>query len=186
MGKPFVMPVDQAEDLAPKNRQTPEGVWQGTVEESRVRGLEFLQRYTPDELTKQGYASSDVEAVSPQVGSLQGLEGQEDVGNHKFFTPDIILRDGDLAIEEEAPEAAWQLQRSQRAVTNMAKAFGFVDEVEVDGKAGYIVQPEFFDMLRNGTLKGQQIGFVVKHRTWKNKAGKEGVEEQVTTYLPAV
>jgi hypothetical protein len=188
MGKPFVVPVKQAQDLAPRNDEPiPAGAWQGTVEESRVRGLDFLADRTADQLAKQGFTSADVEVVSLQIGSLQPMEGQDDVGNRKFFTPDIVLRDGEYSIEEEAPEEAWQLQRSQRAITNLALALGFVEEVEVDGEAGYVVVEDFFDMLRDGKLRGQQIGFVVYHRAWKSKDGsKSGVNEEVNTYMPAV
>lgn len=184
----IVRPVKQVENLGPKGGQPfPEGAAQGTIEESKVRGLPFLAGRTHEELTKQGYTSEDVEVFSFQIGSIEGLEGQE-VGNRKFFTPDIVIRDGEYSVTDtNVPESAWQITRSQDALVNMAVALGQAEEVETeDGQPGYAIANGFVEALIGGEFNGQGIGFVVKHRKYTKRDGEKGVQEMVKTYLPAV
>lgn len=185
---PFAMPVKQAEDLLPKSQPIAEGAAQGTVEEQRIRPLEYLDGKSDADLSKQGFTSSKVQAVSLQIGGIKALEGQDIPENKKFFTPDIILSDGGLEIDMEVPDEAWQLQRSQKAAVNLAAALGFTDIVVENGEEVFIVQPTFWELLKGeeGGLKGQQLGFVVYHRTYKTRKGEERVGEEVSTYLPAV
>lgn len=183
----FVVPVKQVESLAPKgggNTPFPTGAAQGTIEETKVRGLPYL---AGKDVEKQGYTSEDVEVVSLQIGSINGLEGQQ-IGNRKFFTPDIVIRDGDLSITDaEIPESAWQIAKSRAALANMAAALGQADEVTMeDGESGYAIANGFIEALLAGEFNGQQIGFVVTHRSYKAKDGTPKVQEQVETYLPAV
>lgn len=179
---PFAMPVKQAEDLKPKSQPTPTGAYQGTIEEQRIRNLP--DSFFGGDPTGRGYTSEDVEVVSLQIGGLKPMEGQEISENKKFFTPDIILRDGALEIDAgPAPDSAWQLQHSQAAAVNLAVALGFADEVGTD----YVVQEAFWDALKSDGLKGMEVGFVVYHRNWESKkTGKSGTEEKVETYLQAV
>lgn len=186
----IIRPVKQVESLAPKgggNQPFPTGAAQGTIEDTKVRNLPFLAGKTQAELEKQGYTSEDVEALSFQVGSIQGLEGQQ-VGNRKFFTPDIIVRDGAYSVTDaEIPESAWQITKSQDALVNLAAALGQVEEVEMEnGESGYAIANGFVEAVLAGEFTGQQIGFVVTHRSYKKKDGTPAVQEGVDTYLPAV
>jgi hypothetical protein len=183
----FIVPVKQAESLAPKggaNQPFPTGAAQGTIEETKVRGLPYL---AGKDVTKQGYTSEDVEVVSLQIGSIAGLEGQQ-VGNRKFFTPDIVVRDGEFSITGEFDgEVAWQMEKSRVALANLAVALGQAEEVVTeDGESGYAIANGFVEALLAGEFNGQQLGFVVTHRKYTTKAGEPKVQEQVDTYLPAV
>lgn len=192
MGKPFVMPVAKTEDLTPPSSDwiAAEGAWQGQIEETRIR--ELPPQFFGGEPEKRGYSSENVEVFSLQIGSLQALEEQmtdDQIGNHKFFTPDIILQDGDLALEDENPDpdTYWQLDKSQRAVTNLALALGFTDEVDLDGEVGLVVAPEFYTMIRENRLKGQGLGFVVYHRKYRSKKeNKDKVQQEVSTFTPSL
>lgn len=186
----IIRPVKQVESLAPKgggNQPFPTGAAQGTIEETKVRGLPFLAGRTTEELNRQGYTSEDVEVLSLQVGSNEGLEGQE-IGNRKFFTPDIVIRDGEYSITDAFdPKVAWQLDRSATALVNMAVALGQAEEVVMeDGESGYALANGFIEALLAGEFNGQRIGFVVSHRKYTKKDGTPAVQEQVETYLPAV
>lgn len=182
-------PVKAVEDLAPKGGEKfvfPEGAYKGTIEATKVRPLTYLGNKTAEELENQGFTSSDVEAVSFQIGSVTALEGQAEIGNRKFFTPDIIVRDGDLTITDEAPESAWQIARSQTNLLAVAVALGVAEEVEQDGDSGYAIANSTVEAILGGEFDGQEISFVVKHRKYTTKKGEAGVEVQVSQYLPAV
>ena len=186
MRKP--VPVSQAENLQPQAKPIEAGAWQGIIEETRIR--ELPDSFIGDDPQHRGFSSTDVEALSLQIGSLEPLEGQDDPGNQKYFTnPDIIVRDGEYDIEDEdIPDQYWQIaDRSYRMVVNLANALDFVDEVEMEnGEIGLLVQDEFFDILKSGKLKGQKVGFVVTQRTYKKNDGSEGVAVEVKTFTPAV
>lgn len=188
-GGTIFRPVKAVEDLAPKGGEKfvfPEGAYTGTIEKTNVRGLTYLGNKTEEELTNQGYTSADVEALSFQLGSITALEGQGEIGNRKFFTPDIVVRDGDLTITDEAPEGAWQLAKSQTNLLAIAVALGVAEEVEQDGESGYAIANSTIEALMGGEFDGQQIGFVVKHRKYTKRDGSAGVEVQVSQYVPAV
>lgn len=183
-------PVKAVEDLAPKGGEkfTPdEGAYQGTIEATKVRPLTYLGNKTEEELNNQGFTSPDVEALSFQIGSVSALEGQTDFGNRKFFTPDIIVRDGELTIADEVPESAWQIARSQTALLAVAVALGVAEEVTNEaGESGYAIANSTIESLLGGEFDGQRLGFVVKHRKFTRKNGEAGVEVQVSQYVPAV
>ena len=187
----IMRPVKQVEDLAKGggsgNQPFPEGAWQGTIESTRVRNLPFLAGKDTADLAKQGYTSEDVEVVSLQIASNTPLEGQAEVGNKKFFTPDIVVRDGAFSINDaEIPKEAWQLAKSQDKIINLARALSATETVEVDGVLNLMVTPDFVETLVEGGFDGQTIGYVVKHRKYNKKDGTTGTEEQVSSYLPAV
>jgi hypothetical protein len=187
----FIIPVKQAEDLGPKgggNQPFPEGAAQGTIEDTKVRGLPYLAGKSAEDLAKQGYTSEDVEALSLTVGGITGLDGQTTIGNRKFFTPDIVVRDGAFSITDaDIPESAWQLTRSKATLANMLAALGAVEEVEMaDGESGYAIANETIEALTSGEFNGQQIGFVVTHRKYTKKDGTPAVQEQVKSYFQVV
>jgi hypothetical protein len=188
----IIRPVKQVESLTPKgggNTPFPTGAAQGTIEDTKIRNLGelYLGNKTDEELAKQGYTSADVEVLSLTVGSITGLEGQQ-VGNRKFFTPDIVIRDGEFSIMDTSiPEKAWQITRSQDALVNMAVALGQAEEVTMeDGESGYAIANGFVEALVAGEFNGQEIGFVVTHRPYTKRDGTKAVQEQVETYLMAV
>lgn len=186
-GVPLAMPVKAVEDLTPQSKPVPEGAWQGTIEETRIRPATFLDGKSQAELEKQGFTSDEVEFFSAQIGQLKGLEGQEDVGNKKFFTPDIVVQDGEYSVfDMNIPDAAWQLQRSQRALLNFANALGFTEIIEIEGEQSYALVENFEETLREGGLVNQEVGFVVYHNKYKTRKGEDRIGEEVKTYLAAV
>lgn len=184
----IIRPVSQVEDLRPQqNEPFPEGAWQGTIEEVRTRTLDFLQSRTPEQITRQGYTSPDVTVFSLQIGNNRSLQDADGVGNRKFFTPDIVLQDGDWSVEDfEFPADAWQLRRSQNVLTNLAIALGQAERVETDQGPSYAVAEGFLTALLDEQFDGSDVGFIVYHRPWTSKNGKSGTEELVQTFTSPV
>lgn len=183
----IIVPTAQAETLTQPQTPFPKGAWQGRIEEIHQRTLDYLQGRTQEQLNRQGHTSDEVTVATIQIGSNRGLEGQDDVGERKFFAPNntgIVVRDGNYHLtDDNVPETAWQLHRSRRIIANLALALG---QTIQEGDQTRVAE-NFVDALLDGEFKGQEVGYVVAHRPWESKDGeKSGVEELVETFAPAV
>jgi len=148
------------------------GQWVGTIEDI------FVKDELPSDKDGKmfaGYASSDGQEISLQLGALHALDGQDDVGNKKFFVR-IVTRDGDLDLSSVDPTtrgaAHWQLQRSVARAANLAVSLGYTDE---DGD-NVVVRGDFIDALIDGTFKDTKVGFVIYHRKGKAKTDTTGAK----------
>jgi len=180
----IIVPLAQAESLVGgDDRPFPPGPWQGVIEEVRTKPLP-----SNNGQPFAGYETTDGEILTLILGQNRPLDGQEDVGNRKFFV-DIVLRDGNRQMGEvditEREVPYWQLQRSARIVANLARALGQVEEVQMpDGSTAVAVMEGFVDALAAGQFDGTQIGFEIVHRNFKRKDGTAGVREEIKTFFP--
>lgn len=163
----------------------PEGSFIGEIEEVRIRAFpDWI-----DPTGNRGYASTDGEIVSLQIGSIQATDSDADVGNAKHFV-DFITRDGNVEITAgpDIPDASWQMKNAAAMMANLATALGATEEVEgEDGLTYTVTTDDFLDNLRSGALKGSKVGFVTTHRNWKSKkTGKTGTEVQTQEFFQGV
>lgn len=180
----FTIPKRNTESLRGSGDQPfGAGQWVGTIEEI------FIKDDLPSDNEGKpfaGYASTEGEEISIQLGSNTPLDGQEDVGNRKFFVQ-ITTADNGLTLatvdttERKAPH--WKLQRSVALTANLAIALGYVED---DGE-NVTVREDFIDALKDGAFKDQKIGFVVYHRKGKKNAeGKVPLYDAIDTFFAYV
>lgn len=162
----------------------PEGSWVFTLDETYAQTLPPWAG-TPG----RGYSSADGEVLSIQLGSARAFgENQGDPGNGKLFVK-FVTRDGDVEITAgpDIPDTSWQMQKDAALLTNLAIALGQTEEVEMDGETYIVTSDGFLDALRDGTLKGSEVGANVFHKAWKSKDGsKSGTEVLVKEFFTAV
>ena len=162
----------------------PEGLWNFTLDETYVQELPPWAG-TPG----RGYSSDEGEVISIQFGSARALgENQGDPGNGKLFVK-FVTRDGEIGIEAgpDIPDTSWQMQRDAALLTNLAIALGQTEDVTLDGEEYTVTSDGFLDALRDGSLKGTEVGANVFHKPWKSKDGsKSGTEVLVKEFFPAV
>lgn len=188
----ILVPKQRAENPGGGNEfQFAPGAYLGTIEAVRTKDFPpFVSEWTDDDRRNRGYDYPEGATASLQLGSIQPLESQTDPGNRKFFSQDVVIRDG--AVEASDPESTnpdrpwWQLRRGVEFLTNLAIALGQTDTIEDDTGEYYAVADGFFDELLAGSFNGQQVTFTVYHRPWKSKAGKEGVEVGIKSFDQAV
>lgn len=129
--------------------------------------------------------------LSIWLGNAEALrEGQDSPGKQIFFQ-DLLIRDGDIRIEDLDPEspgaAGWQIQRDARLAANLAIALGATTEVTQGGETYVEIAENFFEMLAAGEFDGQKVVAEVKHTPWKNKqSGKSGTNVDIAQFTPAV
>lgn len=164
----------------------PEGSFVGTIEEVRTRA--FPDWINPSTNPRGGYASTDGETLSIQLGGNVNLdEGGASAGNQKMFI-DFVIRDGDVTVEAgpEIPEVSWQMQKSAALLTNLALALGATEEIEDEAGNVFITTTEdFLSSLQSGALTGSRVGFTTYHRPWTSKAGKTGTEVNTSEFFAA-
>ncbi len=174
------------------NRLFPAGEYAGTIEEVRTRP--FPDYVDPVSRPKGGYASSDGEILSIQLGENRALNNESaDPGNQKMFV-DFVIRDGDVAIDSgpNIDDRSWQMQRSATLLTNLALALGATSEVTGEDGDTYVVTVDnFLSELRDGNLNGTNVGFTTYHRPWekKNEAGdvvKSGTDVHLSEFYETV
>lgn len=171
----LVIPSRDAEKLSSggQNKLFPEGAWKGTVENSELRDLPTGK----DGALFKGYVGPTGERLSLTIGNNTPLDGQDEVGGQKQFV-DIVLQDGEYSLEttpyDAIPDEAWQLQKSARLVANLAAAFGQV--TMVDGTEDLAVNDGFLETLRAGGFTGSEIGYVINHRTGRDKVTRAEID----------
>ena len=162
----------------------PEGTWAFTLDETYVQTLPPWAG-TPG----RGYASAEGEVLSIQLGSARPLgDGQGDPGNGKLFVK-FVTRDGETSIDAgpDISDASWQMQKDAALLTNLALALGQTEEIEMNGETYIVTSDGFLDALRDGTLRGSEVGASVFHKSWKSKDGtKSGTEVLVKEFFVAV
>jgi hypothetical protein len=179
--------VPKAKMEAPTTGDTPfaEGDFIGVIEEVRIRT--FPDWIDPSQ--NRGYASTDGEIVSIQLGSnTNTTPGGANVGGRKMFV-DFVTRDGDVEVSAgpDIPEASWQMQRGATMLARLAAALGATEEVELDEETYVTTSDDFLDTLRAGGFNGQKVGFTVAHRKWTSKdKTKTGTEASVREFFQAV
>lgn len=188
----IIRPLSEFEDLRPKQDEPfPAGDWRGTIERVTTRTPDFLHKLSTQDLERRGYTSPDVETFSIQFGNIRPLNSnQEDVGNRKFFSPDITLRDGIYSVEDELPRelGARRLYTSGNVVANLAQALGQIEVVEgPDGRPSGAVAEGFLAALLDGQFDGAELIFSVYHRPWVSRTdpSKSGVNVEVSSYATA-
>ena len=166
----------------------PEGSFIAEIEQVRTKPF-------PEWLAgRAGYASSEGEITSIQLGAITPTEGDGNVGNRKFFI-DFTTRDGEVSVEAgpDIPEVSWQMQKSAALLTNLAQALGATDEVEMEGETYVVTTDGFLEQLKSGELSGSRVGFTTFHRKWTSKTAKNadgtsksGTEVRVQEFFQAV
>ena len=185
----IMVPKQQAETPSGGGDQPfPAGNWIGTFEDATTKGIPpFLEG---ESFPTRGYVSEDTEIVTLYIGQNRPLDGQDDVGERKFFV-DLVTRSGDVDwtnVDYNAGKGypAWQVQRSARLAMNLAMALGLTETVtDEEGNEYETIGEDFLDTLRSGGLNGTEVGYEVRHRNWKTKE-KSGVEEQIAGFFTAV
>ncbi len=166
----IVVPAEQAETLATSGASNlfPSGPWQGRIDLVRTRGIPTDKSGN----TFAGYESDDGEVLSLQIGTTSPLDGQNSVGDQKFFV-DIAVRDGSIDLTNidvgmyNSPN--WQLQMGARRIVNLAISLGAATLSGTNGDAAWSVEEDFVSELAGGAFDGREIGFTVKHRTTKSE-----------------
>lgn len=160
------MPAEFAETpIGDSSKKTlfPAGPWQGAIDRVTSRAVPT----TADGRPFAGYTSPDGEVLTIQIGTNVPLDGQDNVGESKFFV-DIPVLDNDLSVlsvdvsERDAPH--WQLIRGARRLMNLAIALGVAEMVD----GGWTYDESFLESLRNGSFDGNDVGFEVLHRKTKS------------------
>ena len=167
------------------NRPFPEGSWIGTIEETRVRN--FPDWVDPVGRPKGGYTSTDGDILSIQLGNNRDIDGNNsEVGNQKMFV-DFVVRDGAISVEDaEIAEAAWQTQRAQTLLANLALALGATSTVtDDDGNEFVVTSEDFLSTLMSGGYANTEVGFTTYHRNWEC-GGKSGTNVVLREFFQAV
>jgi hypothetical protein len=171
----LVIPTREAETLRndSSNRLWPVGAWKGTIESSDMRDLPRSSK--TGELFK-GYVGPEGERLALVIGENVPLDGQGEVGGQKQFV-DLVFVDGPYSLEttpyDSIPDEAWQLKRSARYVANLAAALGQITMLDDERAA---VNDGFLEALKSGAYNGQEIGYVIYHRTGKDKVTRAEIE----------
>lgn len=163
----IMVPQDQVENSGGNDLVFPSGPWEGTIDIVRSKGIPMYEGKP-----FAGYASSEGEVLSLQIGNNQALDGQVDIGGTKFFV-DLPTEVGDDTLANidttTRSHPNWQLQKSAVSVTQLAIALGAAELVGENGNSSWAVNEEFVDNLRAGSYDGMQIGFSVRHSPGKGK-----------------
>jgi len=164
----IVMPAESATNLVGSGSKLfPAGPWQGRIDVVRSKGVP-MSNGKPF----AGYESDSGEVLSLQIGTNFALDGQDDVGEQKFFV-DITVEDGDNNLSNvdvttyKCPH--WQLQRGAKRMMNLAIALGAATLVGSNGDQQWTVEEDFVEQLRSGSFDGMPIGFSVLHRKTKSE-----------------
>jgi hypothetical protein len=191
----FVIPRADAEqpnkgggsDLFPK------GVWQGTIEVTRIAEAVREPRSGPVFCLSEGAEYGEVGSV--QIGGITAVvKDQPDVGQRKFFDDQLLLSEsftGGTVVQWDEPTGSddenWRFDQTRRRLTNLALALGTTED---DGNGGVGPVENFGDLFREAVVEGQgisgmQVTFEVDHRTYKTKTGEKGTAHFLKVYLPA-
>jgi hypothetical protein len=170
----------------------PEGTWKGRIEVVRINDV-FIGGGGPEFVLYNKKSEPPVaqraEVASIQLGGITPvLDGQDEVGNRKFFDELLILSmDEHLWDEPSEEEPSWKLEQTRRRLTNLAVAVG---AAETDGNGSTGPVDDFGEMLRASAEEGEGISgcdviFEVYHERFTRKGGEGGVREHIRAYLPA-
>ena len=186
----LIVPQTQAETPTGGGKKIfPAGPWIGTIDDVRLGGHPPFVDVAAN--PNAGYIADDGERMSLQLGSNEPMDGQDPVGNLKYFA-EFTTRDGDLSIEDvdvtEKDVPYWQLQSSARLLANLALALGQTETVTLpNGTTGVAVVEGFLQALQDGAFNGTRVGFEVYHRPWTSKDGtKSGVNVNIRGFFAAV
>lgn len=180
----FKIPRSQAENPNPGGDWIPdEGLWAGVIEEVRIQEVRIDEEGGPVFVLRGAggeVVNREAEVASIQIGDLQPLDGQDPAGNRKIFDDLIMLSaDGREWIDDPVEGENWRLNQARRRLTNLALA---LDLVEEDGDFVY-PSPDFVESLQDGGLKGEEVEFEIRHRTFKRRDGSEGVAAEIVRYV---
>lgn len=164
----IVIPAADVEPRTNSNEPFPAGPWIGTIDVVRSKTLPSTDTGAPF----KGYTSTEGEILALQLGANEGVDGQESVGNRKYFA-DLVIADGEFNLTNidvsDRDHPAWQLQNGARNIMRLGIALGAAQMTGDNGSSRWELNENFVDQLRAGEFDGMRVGFEVRHTLSKKK-----------------
>lgn len=186
---PLTLPTDRLDQKVSASRGDftwPTGPYRGVIEETDVRPLPEWAGDNPN----NGWESTDGEVLSIQLGQLNHLEEDAEIGNRKFFVPEmpnspgLTIRDGNITVEDvdvtDGDAAHWKLQRAANYIGRLARALG---QIETNGDFAS-VRDGFVEDLASGKFNGSEIGFELFHDRTYERDGTEVQVRKIDDFFP--